>query len=173
MSAPKFVPAKAVRATPAVYASPPSRPGGWRADRPGDGGLRKGTRLGAQGPDQGYALTLADFVRDELTLTGDEKWEDVRTLIAAVGMRRASIFGRAPVIHDLRLAAGLFGYDLADAPGELVDYRRDAASDTAHVHHYDHLRDVVDRIDDDTLRLTPHSAAELRESDWRSAVGAE
>ncbi len=172
MSAPKFVPLEAVRSTPTVYESPPSRFGGWRADRPGDGGVADGARLGAQGPDQGYALTLTDVARDELHLAAGEHWDDVKSLIAAIAMRRASLFGRAPVIHDVRVAAGLFGYDDPGAPDDLVAYRRDAADETAHAHHDDHLRDVVDRISDDVLCLVPDKAAAARRDDWRCAVGA-
>ena len=52
-----------MRATEKIYTGPRRRLGAWRAGRPGEvvsqGGQPWGTRLGSQGPDQGFALRLA------------------------------------------------------------------------------------------------------------------
>ena len=172
MSAPKFVPAKTVRVTPTAYSSPPRRFDGWTATRPGDGGLREGAQLGSQGPDQGYAHTLVETVEGQVTLREDEQWADVAMLIASVALKRASIYGRAPVIHDIRLVMTLFGYDDASCDQELVEYRRAAAEEVSHSHHYGRLRGVVDRIGDEALTMKPADVASARVHDWRALVGA-
>ena len=76
--------------------------------------------MGRQGPDQGYALLLARRFADRLELAPDEHAEDAVAGCMVVAMARASLFGRAPVIHDLDLAFTLWGY-LGGAPPELVD----------------------------------------------------
>ena len=112
MSAPEFVPRKAGRSGKA-YESPPRRPDSWLAVRPGDleGRARPGgPGLGVQGPDQGYALTLARRLRDQLVLTEGESADDAIAGSLGVALRRAALFGRAPVIDDLRVAFSLFGF---------------------------------------------------------------
>ena len=55
---------------------PPAR--SWRADRPGDLGAvqPKGALLGSPGPNVGYALTLANRVRDRMRLEPHEEADD-------------------------------------------------------------------------------------------------
>jgi hypothetical protein len=173
VSAPKFVPTKPIPVTPNAYESPPRRFDGWTATRPGDGGERQGAQLGSQGPDQGYAYTLVATVEDKVTLRPDEHWADASTLIVSVALKRASIYGRAPVIHDIGLAMALFGYDDASTDDALVDYRSAAADEVSHSHHYGRLRDVVDRISDNTLKMKPADIAGERARNWQSLVGAK
>ena len=71
MAAPEHVPVD--RTQPVrVYESPPRRPESWLSDRPGEviaAGQPRGEQLGHQGPDQGYALSLARRFEGKLTLT--------------------------------------------------------------------------------------------------------
>ena len=112
MAAPEFVP---VRPGPKdkAYESPPRRLGSWLPDRPAElvdeGFQPEGVALGWQGPDQGYALLLARRFEDQFVLTAGEHVDDVIAGTVAIATRRASLFGRAPVIHDLRVAFELFG----------------------------------------------------------------
>ncbi len=66
MAAPKFVPVSPTD-TPRVYQSPENIPDAWRADRPAElpGRQPQGASLGYQGPDQGFALTIAERVADD------------------------------------------------------------------------------------------------------------
>ena len=83
------------------------------ADRPGEvvgGESASGPGMGHQGPDQGYALKLAQSFAGRLVLAAGEREDDALAGCCAVALRRASIFGRAPVMHDLRLALELFGF---------------------------------------------------------------
>lgn len=106
----------------------------WVADRPGElilgrreapapaEGPRAAGR-GVPGPDQGYALRLAERFEGRLVLEAGERAEDVLAGTVALAMRRAALFGRAPVATDLEIALGLFGF-LAPAPAALVERRR-------------------------------------------------
>jgi hypothetical protein len=124
--------------------------------------------MGRQGPDQGYALLLARRFADRLELAPDEHAEDAVAGCMVVAMARASLFGRAPVIHDLDLAFTLWGY-LGGAPPDLVAYRTALFSGASH--HYWDQRHIVDKVPESTLRMTP---AQVRQklSDWRSLLSA-
>jgi hypothetical protein len=146
---------------------PAKPPDSWRADRPGDldAGQPVGPKLGRQGPDQGYALALARRF-DQLYVFDDESRDDAIAGCVAVALKRASVFGRAPVIHDLELAFRLFGF-LGTPPADLVERRRPLFAG-AH-HHYWQRRAIVDLVPDETLRLTP-AAVKERIGDWRSLL---
>ena len=69
MAAPKYVPTLPTD-SPRTYGSPDHVPDDWRPVRPGDldGAQPRGPQLGTQGPDQGYALKLANLLRPALRL---------------------------------------------------------------------------------------------------------
>lgn len=173
MGAPEFVPTKP-NAVVRAYGSPPRRPESWRAERPGDFAddhrQPTGDRLGSQGPDQGYALRLARLIEPELQLTEGEHARDALAGIVAIANKRASIVGRAPMIHDLRVAATLFGFFDGDADPELVALRRRLFEEVGHFHHYAELRAIVDMVDPEVLRQSPGKVADRYRSDWRSQL---
>lgn len=146
---------------------PPARR--WLVDRPGEiEGLRhpEGDSFGSPGPDQGYALTLARRFGGRLQLAPGEHAEDAVAGCLGVALKRASMFGRAPVIYDLEFAFALFGF-LEGAPGDLVDWRRDLFE--AASHHYWEQREIADLVALETLRLSP---AEIKQrlAEWRSLI---
>ena len=145
--------------------------GGWTQRRPAelkDPGAPTGVRFGSPGPDQGYGLTLAERFTDRLQLLPGEHVEDAVAGALAVGLRRASLFGRAPVIYDLDMAYTLWGF-LGDAPADLLEFRRGLLNGAAH--DYWVQRDAVDKVKDSTLRLTPDEVR-ARLADWRSLFAA-
>ncbi len=101
-------------------------PTDWRADRVADLHAPEqphGPSLGIQGPDQGYALKLADdLFSDRLQLVAGETPHDAVYGCAMVASARASLFGRAPVGPDLEVAFTLFGF-LGGAPPDLIAWR--------------------------------------------------
>lgn len=175
MAAPEFVPVKPSD-KPRDYHSPPRRDDEWLADRPGDFVGDAGTpdlddgRMGAPGPDQGYVLKLVPLLSDELDLGDGLRLADAETVGAAVALKRASLFGRAPVIHDLRVAYTVWGL-LGGAPAELVS-ERNRRFEGVHLtaHHYPELRAVVDAVPAEVLRLTPDEIADRHRRDWRSLL---
>lgn len=141
---------------------------GWTATRPADLVDRQpsGPYFGRQGPDQGYGLTLAERFLDRLLLAEGEDAHDVVAGCLGVGLARASLFGRAPVIYDMELAYGVWGY-LDTPPADLVEFRKPLFAGASH--HYWEQRQIVDRVPESTLRLTP---AEVRRrlSEWKSLL---
>ena len=104
MAAPQFTPTPVVD-TARAYGSPDVVPHAWSPDRPGDivGFQPSGDRLGYQGPDQGFAIKIANGFKDRLQLQPGEHAADAIKGCLGVGLRRASMFSRAPVVHDLTL----------------------------------------------------------------------
>lgn len=172
MAAPEYVPTDPL-ARVRSYRSSPRRPESWVADRPGEitEGQPRGDRLGAPGPDLGYALTIARTFDDRLRLAEGESHHDVVGGCVAVAMKRASRFGRAPVVHDLEVAFTVWGYLDETADPELVAARRRLFEGVGHAaHHYVALRQVVDAVPDTTLALGPAQVAAAHTSGWRSLL---
>ena len=71
-------------------------------------------------------------------------------------MRRASLYGRAPVMHDLRIAFTIWGFLDPPRRPSWSTIRRPLFEGVADsLHHYEELRALVDSVPEATLRLTP------------------
>ena len=172
MAAPEFVPLKPL-ADVRVYESPPRRPDQWLADRPGDleGRQPHGDQLGVQGPDQGYALKLADDVFRPLLKTGSVRVDDAIAGCLGIALKRASLFGRAPTAHDLRAAFAMWGFLGDDPEPELVALREQWFAEVAHPHHYAEARRIADAVPDDVLRRSHTDIeSEYARGGWRSLI---
>ena len=166
MAQPDYVPLSSVDRVRLTERLPPPRR--WVQDRPGEINVSshpKGRRLGVPGPDQGYAMNLAEKLEDRLQLAEGERAEDVTAGCVGVATRRAAMFGRAPVMADLQVAFGIWGF-LGDAPQELVDLRKPLFQGTAKA--YLDQRAIVDHVREPALRLTPEEVHQELASDWRS-----
>ena len=171
MAAPEYVPVDRTRVL-RTYQSPQRRPGPWLADRPGelvDVGQPTGPALGSQGPDQGYVLRLARQFEGKLVLTTGEHERDALAGASGIALKRASLFGRAPVVHDLTVALTIWGF-LGDAPADLVEQRRRLFEEVSSPHHYAEARRIVDLVPEATLRKTPQQVAEAHRADWRALL---
>ena len=169
MAQPDFVPLEGADRVRESERMPVAKP--WTTDRPGEiKRLRppQGEGFGVPGPDQGYGLVLARRFVDKLELAENEHADDAVTGCLGVALKRAALFGRAPVIYDFELAYTLWGF-LGGAPRELVKYRRGLFEGASH--HYSHQREIVDRVPPGTLRMTP---AQVRQKlpDWKSLIRA-
>jgi hypothetical protein len=174
MAAPKFAPTSPTDVVRA-YSSPDHVPDGWMPDRPAEiiGRQPEGHRLGYQGPDQGYALRLAEMCRDRVRTTGAVSVDDAIRGALVVALRRASIFGRAPVMHDLTIGFTIWGFFDDAPPADLVERRTELFSGLDKVtHHYAEARLVADLVPEATLRMTPAQAASAYPRDWRTLTGA-
>jgi len=160
---PKYAPiAIGDEVRPAYKLEPPKA---WVPHRPGEyrptaGSRRPGT--GAPGPDQGYALRLAERFADRLVLGGGENPADALAAGVAVALRRASILGRAPVATDIEVGLALLGY-LADVDPAAVVARREVVLGAAH----DDWRRMrcADLVPEGSLRAGPAEAATMA-VDW-------
>lgn len=153
MTQPTFVPiAEADQVRPARHLHVP---GTWTADRPAEyvgPTMRKGANVGTPGPDSGFALRLAHRFEGELKLSEGESAHDVLLGVALVGSKRAALFGRAPCIHDVRLALNLWGF-LGEPPAEVKETRRALFSSISH--DYVAQRALVDSVPEAALRQHP------------------
>jgi hypothetical protein len=145
------------------------------AGRPGEieGRQPHGERLGFQGPDQGYALTLARLVQDQIRLQQGELLDDAVRGTVAIALRRASRYGRAPVMHDIRFALTLWGWTLESPSADLVVRRREAFVGCGSVlHGYTDARDLADMVPETTRSMTPEQLESSMPGSWRALTGA-
>ena len=174
MAAPKFTPLNPTD-RPRTYASPEHVPTPWRNDRPAAIKTRQptGQKLGHQGPDQGYALKLAEGLRKSLVLQEGESADDAIRGSLSIALLRASKYGRAPVIHDLTIAFGIWGWMLPNPPADLVERRKELFSGLGDAaHHYSELREVVDMVPESTMLMTPEQVRIGMPGSWRALTGA-
>jgi len=166
MAAPEYVPVAPGDRPRQALGTPGHH--GWTATRPGDLTDRQptGRYFGNQGPDQGYAMVLAARFHDRLLVAEGEDGHDAEAGCLGVGLARASLFGRAPVIHDLELAYGLWGY-LDSPPADLVAFRKPLFAGSSH--HYWDQREIVALVPEATLRLTP-AEVRRRVGEWRALL---
>jgi hypothetical protein len=150
---PEFVPIEDLdRVRPSEVVPPAKR---WEATRPGEtvgDDMPDGDGFGSQGPDQGYALFLGKRFADKLELVDGEHKADVLAGCLGVATKRASLFGRGPVIYDWEVAFTAFGY-LGGAPTNVVQKRVELFAEAAH--HYWKRRAIADVVPESTLRMTP------------------
>lgn len=173
MAAPRFAPVPAATVEVA-YESPAHVPDAWTPGRPGEieGRQPQGERLGYQGPDQGYVITLAERARPRVRVQAGESVDDALRGCSLIALRRASLYGRAPVVHDLTIALTIWGFLSDNAPADLVSARRTIFEGLSNViHHYAEGRAVADMVPESTLRLTPEQVAAQMPSQWRSLTG--
>ena len=167
MTQPDHVPMQATdRVRPSAVLPPPGR---WYLDRPGeqlDLEPPTGPRFGSTGPDLGYGLKLARRFADRLQLTEGEHAEDAIAGAFACGCRRASHFGRAPVIYDMEWAFGMWGF-LGGAPDDLIAWRRPLFRGAAE--HYWDQREIVDAVKVDALKLSPAQVRD-RITNWKDLL---
>jgi hypothetical protein len=159
-----------------TYASPGHVPVGWVADRPGElhGPQPHGDRLGTPGPDQGFALRIARRLESELIVAAGESVDDVIGGCVNIALRRASLYSRAPVVHDLRMAFTIWGLFDPAPPDELVAARRrlfEGVANTAH--HYAEGRHLADLVPEWVLRSTPGEIVSQYPARWAALTGVD
>jgi len=170
MAAPEHVPSAPT--TKRHYSSPPQRAGAGSTPRPGEtfGDAGSGGRLGSQGPDQGFVLKLTSVFDRKLHLVDGEYRGDVDAGCVAVALKRASLFHRAPVVHDLRIAYTLFGFLDENPDSELVEFRKSAFDQVHYSFHYFERRAIADLVPDEVLGQMPDGVASRYREDWRDQL---
>lgn len=174
MAAPKFAPVSPTDDSRG-YESPDHVPGAWMPDRPAEihGFQPEGGRMGFQGPDQGFAIKIANTFRPRIRVATGESIDDAVRGCLGIALRRASMFSRAPVVHDLTIAFTIWGFLDTDPPAELVQLRRGLFAGQANVGHaYDASRQLVDRVPEATLRMLPAQVTAAFPGRWKDLVGA-
>ncbi len=174
MAIPKFTPTDPTD-EPQVYESPNFVPLPWKLDRKAEivGRQPKGNGLGNPGPDQGYVLTLAARVRERIRVQPGESVDDVIAGSITIALRRASQFGRAPVMEDIMIALTIWGWFLDNPPLDLLSTRRKIFVGLGNtVHHYAESRAVADMVPETTFRLSLDKLTSSMPMSWRALTGA-
>lgn len=143
-------------------------------DRPAElvGRQPQGERLGYQGPDQGYALTIAEHLTPRIVRQRGEHLEDVVRGCLGIALRRASMYGRAPMVHDFTIAFTVWGFYDDQPPADLVALRGSLFAGLGNVtHHYTEARDLADSVPETTLRMTPAQVTAAYPGRWRELLG--
>ncbi|MCB0995589.1 MAG: hypothetical protein KDB21_10890 [Acidimicrobiales bacterium] len=172
MAAPEYVPIPPLERT-RYYTSPPRRADSWMPERPGEldePGQPSGAGLGNQGPDQGFALRLARRFADRVVLQRGEHLADVLAGGVSVALKRASLFSRAPVIHDLTAAFTVWGFLSDSPPPALVELRRELFEEVSNPHHYAELRRIPAMVPEKTLRFSLDELPRRHDADWKSLL---
>jgi hypothetical protein len=175
VAAPDYVPVSPTD-HPRSYESPDHVPLAWMPGRPGDlaGRQPRAPRFGYQGPDQGYGLALADRFRDRIHVGAGESVDDAVRGCLNIALKRASLFGRAPTVHDLTMAFTMWGFLEPTPPDDLRQQRAALFAGVADTdHHYPEGRAVADLVPEATLRMTPDDVAAAYPLRWRGLVGLE
>ncbi len=128
-------------------------PKGWKPNRPGEipdrVNLQKKDWFGNPGPDQGYALVLFKRFANEIKLDKTEDMHDVKAGVVAIAMKRAAIFGRAPISKDLEFALDKFGF-LKEANQDAVAKRRAIFKSAGH--EYCKRQEIADMVDENEIK---------------------
>ncbi|MCB0975228.1 MAG: hypothetical protein KDB86_11815 [Actinobacteria bacterium] len=141
----------------------------WVAERPGEliYGQPHGAMLGSPGPDQGYALTLLRAAKTWIQYGPHEQPHDGDALLSALAIRRAALFGRAPTMVDLKIAAAILGMDGNGAPAQ-IDWRTRVGRG-AH-HHLDEVHHAIDGVPNEVLKSP---LAKISNRSWEDNIGLE
>jgi hypothetical protein len=173
MAAPRFAPTPSAE-TVRTYESPEHVPESWTPTRPTDieGRQPVGVHLGYQGPDQGYVMTLASIMRSQVRVQPGEDVEDALKGCSLIALRRASLYGRAPVIHDLTIALTIWGYLDENPPSEQVQTRQPLFEGVRNtLHHYGDGRTIADMVPEATLRMMPNEVLRQMPHAWKELTG--
>jgi len=171
MAAPEYVPVKPMDDV-RTYESPPRRPDPWLATRPGDlkTGQPRGIHFGNPGPDQGYGLALARRMEDRIVLQSGESLDDAVQGCLPIALKRASLMGRAPVIHDLVVAFTIWGFLDDTAPADLVETRKKLFAEVAHAGHQLERERLLAMVPLTTLRMSPDEIRAPHAANWKSLL---
>ncbi|HEX2381952.1 MAG TPA: hypothetical protein VHI95_04915 [Acidimicrobiales bacterium] len=174
MAAPEYVPVKPMDDV-RTYESPPRRPDPWLAQRPGDlkTGQPRGIHFGNPGPDQGYALNLAHRMQHRIVLQNGESLDDTIQGCLPIALKRASLMGRAPVIHDLVVAFTMWGFLDDQPPAELVQTRKGLFAEVAHPGHQLERDRLLAMVPVSTLRMSPDEIRVPYVVKWKSLLDLE
>lgn len=126
-------------------------------------------RFGRPCPDPGHGFLLAHCLETQLVLGDHERPEDARWAVAKIGIRRADLAGRAPLVADVHVGRAVLGYD-GDAPRAFVEWRTHRLWGIARDQHLEQWLGDLAEEGLDLARLDPPSPDEIER--WWAQVGA-
>jgi len=85
-----------------------------------------------------------------------------------IALKRASAYGRAPVVYDLEIALRVWGF-LDECDDDLIAARACFAG-VENPHHWREMRRLVAMVPTETLRQSPDAVASAHRAGWRSLL---
>ena len=131
---------------------------------------RQNLGFGNQGPDQGYALKIVQFFQDRVYLASNEEWNDAAKAAVIVGLKRASLFGRAPSRYDIEAGFAYGGIFDPEPASDLVKFRIKILKNLSASHDYLMQRSIADSIPAEKLKQGLKKIQEDYQNDWRSII---
>jgi hypothetical protein len=87
-----------------------------------------------------------------------------------IALKRASLFGRAPVIYDLEIAYRIWGFLDDEADEGLIEIRERRFEGVSEGHHYVDARALVATVRDEVLMMAPSEIEDRHAADWTSLL---
>jgi hypothetical protein len=170
MAAPRYVPPPVQQAK--YYQSTTKKKHSSGVDRPAEVYKRNGDEAGTgnPGPDQGYALRLVKEFKDKVFLFQGEHWQDASEVAVITALKRASIFGRAPCIHDIEAGLWIWGYLDSNPEDQLIEIRKGNFGHIGSGHNYLKRRYVSDAVSSLGLKRSIDQIRTDYEKDWRTMI---
>jgi hypothetical protein len=115
---------------------------------------------------------LASRLAPNLQIQPGERSEDAVQGCLGIALRRASLYSRAPVVHDLRIAFTIWGFCDPAPPADLLAHRAQLFEGVGNLgHHYTARRHIADLVPESTLRMTPQQVEAAYPTQWKSLTG--
>ena len=118
-------------------------------------------------------MTLARLARNKIKVQPGESVDDAIRGSIGIALRRASMYGRAPVMHDLTFALTMWVWLIDDVPADLLARRKElfvGVGDAAHS--YYETREIVGLVPETTYQLTINQLTAITPMSWRALTGA-
>ena len=103
-------------------------------------------------------------------LEAGESTDDAITGCLGIALKRASLFGRAPTIHDLEIAFRIWGF-LGDDPVSWSSCARRCSRQWPTPTTTPSQREIADTVPEATLRLLHTDVAARFPGEWRALLG--
>ena len=171
MAAPRYVPTPSLKKK--YYESPRRKQSDrWMSSRPAEQNKAspRNTGFGNQGPDQGYALKIVQHFRSKVYLADSEEWDDAAEVAVIIGLKRASLFGRAPSRYDLEAAFCIWGFFDPTPDSDLLALRLEKLKHLGAAHNYLLRRAIADSVPSDALRREVEKIQEAYGEGWESMI---
>lgn len=90
-----------------------------------------------------------------------------------IALRRASMYGRAPVMHDLTFALTIWGWLVDNVPADLLARRKELFSGVGDAtHSYYEVREITGLVPETTYQLSIEQLTASTPMSWRALTGA-
>ena len=109
-------------------------------------------------------------MQNRIVLQNGESLDDAIHGCLPIALKRASLMGRAPVIHDLVVAFTIWGFLDDTPPRTWCDTRKRLFAEVAHAGHHVERERLLATVPVTTLWMSPDEIDAARGADWKSLL---